>query len=393
MDFGKMALAVALSARKPKKTFPISRGKWYQGYVDAAWSNGEMTHRTKHEALCDCHTLALEFGNFYLDGRTTNAVPLEIQVVVETTESNRPVYYDVTFNGKQTVTMAPGERAKSDEIGMELYKGQTFYVRTYMKSSGYVYNVSSLVVNGEGVRAGNLLKSDSFTGIKQAVFGPLAIHAIPSGVDFKVVACIGDSISIGAGLGEEAVDNHIPGEVGFMQVGAMRAGMGFITLGMNGQSLDGFTQQKRLVRMDLAVKCDIAIVNYGTNDLTGARTLDALKDLYLDTWKSLKMRGLRVFQTTITPRTTSTDNWATVENQAPANARHGFGPDADRAVLNRWIRSIPSPHLDGVIDVAAITEAGVDSGRWVPDATTDGIHPNRRMHLLMADAVKEKVGS
>lgn len=390
MDFGKIALAMAMKKHKDR-AIAFSRCKWYQGVLDGSFGNGELTFRSKHVAFEDCHTPVIEFGNFYQDDdpvRLANCVPFDLTVAVQV--EGDPRFIDVTWDGgKPKQTFEPGERRKSDPLGIELTEGQSMIVSVYFEGTKFPYALVSQIANGEGVRAGNLLKSTTFSPTKQAIFSPLAIYATPTDQRFESIACFGDSISVGANFGEAPFEGYPVGELGFMQLAAMRSGRGYITLGMNGQSMDGFEPFKRLRRMDIANHCDIALFNYGTNDLAlTAKTLDQIKAYYLDNWKAAKLRGLRVYQTTITPRTTSTDNWATTGSQTPVNARHGFGPNSDRAVLNKWIRSIPSPHLDGYVEVADLVEPSRDAGTWANDTTDDGVHPNRRMHLLMAEAVQ-----
>lgn len=381
--------------KKTKRDYNIavSRCKWYQGVVDGSFGNGELTFRSKHVALTDCHSLVLEFGNFYQDDdpvRLANCVSFDLTVAVLVEGSTR--FYDVTWGGKSKETFNPGSKIKTDPIGMELSKGQSIIVSMFFQGTKFPYGLISQISNGEGVRAGNLLKSTTFSPTSQAIFSPLAIYAKTLDSSFESVACFGDSISIGANFGAAQFGSHPQGELGFMQLAALQSGRGYISLGMNGQSMDGFEPFKRLRRMEIASHCDIALFNYGTNDLAlTSKTVDQIKAYYLDNWKAAKMRGMRVYQTTITPRTTSTDSWSTVGNQTPINARHGFGPTSERAVLNDWIRSMPSPHLDGYIDVADVVETERNSGYWRPKTTDDGIHPVRETHIAMAEATRAKL--
>jgi lysophospholipase L1-like esterase len=177
-----------------------------------------------------------------------------------------------------------------------------------------------------------------------------------------------------------------------MQIGAMRAGLGYVSLGMNGQRSDGFINNARRNRMMLAQRCDKAVVEYGTNDLENGTTLENIKSYLSNIWEALHVRGVKqIYQTTIVPRTTSTDNWATTTNQTPTKAATSGGPDSTRTLLNEWIRSKPSPYLAGIIDIAPATEYGVNTGLWLPNKTPDGIHPNTQTHQAMADILADAV--
>lgn len=393
MDLGRTALAMAMKKHKDRAV-ALSRCKWYQGVLDGSFGNGELTFRSKHVAFTDCHTPVLEFGNFYQDDdpiRLANCVPFDLTLAVQV--EGDPRFIDVTWDGgKAKQTFEPGARYRTDSIGIELTKGQSMIVSMYFQGTKYPHGLVSQIANGEGVRAGNLLKSTTFAPTKQAIFSPLAIYATPSDQRFEAIACFGDSISQGAGFGDEPYGSYPLGDLGFMQLAAMESGRGYVALGMNGQSMDGFEPFKRLRRMDIANHCDIAIFEYGTNDLAlTSKTVDQIKAYYLDNWKAAKIRGMKVYQTTIVPRTTSTDNWATTGNQTPVNERHGFGPTSARSILNDWIRSVPSPHLDGYIEIADLCEPTRDSGYWAANTTDDGVHPNRRVHILMAEAVQAKI--
>lgn len=382
-------IARALALRgEAKETFPISRGKWYSGI-----SNGtdiDVTYRTKHEALCNCHTLRLVYGNFHTDDDPTRLTALSDYTINCTVEvSGR--FYNVTFGGKKTITVQPSGKVVSDPIGVEFTKGQTFYVRQHIvvaTSGKFPLGLTGLVANGEGMLAGDQTTAATYTAPTDAnSFAPLALYATPNAKGFKVVACIGDSISTGAGHTNVAVEGHIPGEVGFMQIAAMRAGYGYASLGMNGQRTDGFVQYKRLNRMVLVKDCDIAICNYGTNDLANQVALQTIKDNLLDIWAALTSRGIKVYQTTITPHTTSTDAWTTTTNQTPTNASTAGGAGTDRTLLNDWIRTIPSANLVGIIEVADVVESSRNSGLWKPGYTTDGIHPNNTGHTDIANVI------
>jgi hypothetical protein len=109
-----------------------------------------------------------------------------------------------------------------------------------------------------------------------------------------------------------------------------------------------------------------------------------------------------VYQTTITPRTTSTDGWATVANQTVV-----AGCGQPRTDLNAWLRAgapvngsgtpvaigtagaVPCPYLTGIYDAAATVEDATDPTKWKAATvlTGDGVHPNATGHALMAAAI------
>ena len=94
--------------------------------------------------------------------------------------------------------------------------------------------------------------------------------------------------------------------------------------------------------------------------------------------------GMQVWQATITPRSTSTDSFATTVNQTPLNA-------AVLTEVNDYIRTLPSP-LAGVIEASDAASSARNSGLWkvtgaAQYATSDGLHPSTDMHVAIAGLV------
>lgn len=380
--------------------YTVSRVKWYQGVLNT--TDADTTFRTRHEVLTDCHSIVLEYGNFYQDddpSRLASLFPYTIKVVVEVVDYTGTIrFLDVTFGGGGVaVTVPVGGWVKSDPIGINLKKGEVLAVRTYVITDNpgkFPYGVVGNAVNGEGKMAGDQLRNTNFTASNQtASLCPLAIYGIAKNKGFESVACVGDSISLGAGADANlSVNGGLVGELGFMQIAAIKSGRGYISLGMNGQASNGFQISSRPRRMALAKRCQVAIVNYGTNDTTQTnRPLAEIQGNLINMWEALQQAGLRVYQTTIVPRTNSTDGWVTEKNQTPVDPRTAGGPNSVRSMLNDWIRSVPSPALSGYIEAADPVETSRNSGIWIPGMTKDGIHPTTMGHNLAADAVLDKL--
>lgn len=146
--------------------------------------------------------------------------------------------------------------------------------------------------------------------------------------------------------------------------------------------------------------CSTMFCQYGFNDLfNSSRTAAQLQADLISIWTLGSARGVRVYQTTITPQNASTDGF--MANLTQANA----GAEAYRVTVNQWLRdgapissgaavpagttgapvsrcnvydktgakvvsaSGPAGHpLYGTIDVAGTIETGTDSGLWKPAA-------------------------
>jgi hypothetical protein len=95
-----------------------------------------------------------------------------------------------------------------------------------------------------------------------------------------------------------------------------------------------------------------------------------------------------IYQTTLTPRTTSTDDWATEANQTVYDSN--FAPGGPRDQLNALIKAaVGMNFLTNFIDVAAQVQAGDNIDIWLVNGTSgyctnDGLHPLGTCHALMA---------
>ncbi|HWI05577.1 MAG TPA: GDSL-type esterase/lipase family protein, partial [Acidimicrobiales bacterium] len=148
-------------------------------------------------------------------------------------------------------------------------------------------------------------------------------------------------------------------------------------------------------RLRLLEGCDVVLSNLGRNGInTALSTLATVQANFQFIWDYLIRRGLRVWQTTITPYTTSTDGFLTVGNQTPFT---GGAADQEqlRVAVNDWIRTVPSP-LSGVVDITAQVESAPNSGRWAADGTAnfrtvDGIHPSNAGDAALALALNPSI--
>lgn len=368
-----------------------TRSKWYD--KTSAGVDVNITYRTIHEASCDHENITLMYGNFYQDGRTTNLAPYTIKVSIDVAGIN----YPVTFDKATSRTVNLGERVLTDVVNVSLKKGDRFFVRAHvLQNAGERHPCGITTMNtGEGVAEGDL-SAGVYTARNPNpayVLGPLALYGTPSpsaGV-FKTVGLCGDSISVGAGHTNVAIDGHPIGEVGLLQIGAMKAGWGYVSIGMNGQKASDFADPaKRINQVAMVRGCSLVIVEYGTNDLTTAnKTLAALKADILTIHKAYWDIGIPTVQTTIAPRTTSTDAWATTANQTPINELTAGGEDSVRSQCNNWIRN----NTDGIrcIEIADLWDSGRNTGLWkdTPVHTVDGIHPNTYGHGTGAIPIRD----
>jgi hypothetical protein len=192
-------------------------------------------------------------------------------------------------------------------------------------------------------------------------------------------ACIGDRLTLGI-IGDAS------------NVGA-KGGSGFIAriLDQHGYPYFKFCKGGQQVADQVTLAATITatlanfgfsdvIVQSGLNDLSlGSRT-KAQIEADLQTIFAL-VAGKRIYKTTITPRTTTTDAWATTANQTPTVD----GNMADLTGLNTDIRA-GLANVYAVIEAAdaAMSARNSNIHKAPPAGTSDGTHFNSTRAALVA---------
>lgn len=164
---------------------------------------------------------------------------------------------------------------------------------------------------------------------------------------------------------------------------------------------DGVTELTNyLYRLDdIAARCEIAITAFGTNEIADSTTtLQSFKDMQFVLWRRLAAKGCRVWQTTITPQTTSTDGWATTTGQSKPTDGGFSGTTTLYSQVQAWlaagapyvingitVAAGQSGHpLAGVLDLATAVIDPATGWKWKAAHTNDGVHPNGTGYDAMA---------
>jgi hypothetical protein len=392
----------------------------YQGQSNG--TDTPRTYRSQHVALANITSLTLRYGNFYGtangavgDGTTDLVIACSVEIGGDSGNSGKIIRGYV--GGSRQVTIKPGGMADFT-IPVAIAKGTAFYVRTAVISGTYgigifgnwaagrggVDNVGTGASNsGEGDN-GSAGGDQTATGLPTAnvfdkMFSPFALLGTTSDGALPCVALIGDSILNGYsdmddyGFGRRAA-------AGIPHINLAHPGELARQFAVNGTSFTLVEQRYQMLRFGTD-----AICNYGTNDINAGRNVAALQGDLVTIWNMLKGFGLRTRQTTIVPKTTSTDGWTTTTNQTKVNSTY----DGYRVTVNQWLRdgaplvggapaavgtsgaarcavlsstgtltpaSGPAHPLAMVIDTATLLESAQDSGlhsvaavRSVPDIT------------------------
>lgn len=288
----------------------------------------------------------------------------------------------VLFSGSATGTIANGATLFSDALPISIPKHAKFWVIiNWSSTTGVLYSpidVSGgstigdqfeMAVSGltDKTLSGSIPDSDN-------CYPPVAIIGMTT--DPSVVI-VGDSIAMGEGdtVGDSTGDFGLIAR----SVGPQCAYMNLAQYADSAQMfVSGSTRRQALLQYASHMICE-----YGFNDIFNAgRSVSAVAaDLatirgYMTALGSDK----RAYQTTITPYTTTTDNWATLANQTPQTN------NGNRVSLNAAIRA-----LTYFYETADAIESARDSGKLKVTGsafgyTTDGGHLNTAGYELVRTA-------
>jgi lysophospholipase L1-like esterase len=203
------------------------------------------------------------------------------------------------------------------------------------------------VGNGEGTSAGVDYCADGSGDVVQSAgdtnhYSPVAVQGDCYGNPVKSVALIGDSIMAGygdggylpnsGGFGVRALTN----QTGLTYVQGTNPSFGYTDVAQSGDTAASYANPAyNKLRLQVTQLCTNVISNYGTNDLIGAAGSAAgIVTSLLTIAADYTSQNIPFFQTTLSPKTYSTDGWQTVAHQSVASVTaEGF-----RRSVNNWLR-------------------------------------------------------
>lgn len=355
--------------------------------------NARVRHRLTTEQAV--HGIRFVYSNWSLSasgsvGEVDGPSPLTYRAALEIDGQVRRM----TFNGGQpSAECQPGADVVTDPLEITLPAGAVFFSRSFYSGTTEIFARPLPIYRewGEYIEIGaDGDKTLSTTGLPRpnttAGYGPSAILG-SLGRKQPAIAILGDSIANGNSGGDNPDG---PAEnLGYI-ARAINDRYGFIRLTNPSDTLYSFTVDNKRRMHLLEGRVTHAICEHGINDVTMGRTFEQMRAKYLEQWSALAARGIKVFQCTLTPRTESGDQHATLASQKPVR---GCGPGGVREQVNKWIRSTPAP-LAGYFEVADRLESARDSGLWRVDGTpakfvhgAGGVHPTPYGHTLAAAAI------
>ncbi|CDM57381.1 SGNH/GDSL hydrolase family protein [Rhizobium favelukesii] len=297
------------------------------------------------------------------------------------------VFTQVTWGGQPTVTLST-TTVVSDPINLTIPAGAQFWERTVnLTNTVSLFPLQQLPASSQalGVSDGNsasdLGNSGTITATStQTTFGATVMIGDIAAPNAKSYVIFGDSIA----WGEGDISNVGPkGGNGWLGRALDVHGYPYLKIAKQGQqAADLVSSPSRVQSLLAAMSFTDAVVEYGVNDLrlgrTQAQILADQQTIYG------YVPGKRIYQTTITPRSSSTDSWATTVNQTAKTD----GNMAALNPLNAAIRAKPA-NVNTVLEAADAAMSARDSDIWggAFPPTTDGTHPNSVKAASMAAAL------
>lgn len=310
-------------------------------------------------------TIVLAFPTW---GVNTSGVEVALPgtyVVKASIEYPAGTFTQVTFDGASSLTVNPSSPYRlSDTMSVPIPASTVFFVKCFVTwttaDTFWLANQTAGSLSTEWTARGIGLTDQTqtvtaLTPTNSAGFGPAVltiVDTIP-----KTLGLLGDSICF-------APDQPSPIDASKFMERAMRQQIPTINHGISGNSFSAYYVDSHNSRRLMAGRITHLISEYGTNDtFQGGMTLAQMQSNAQSLWFEYLNRGVKVWQATLTPRTTSTDSWATTANQTISSA----GAEALMQSFNTWIRAnFASLGLTGILEMRHAVDL-TDSGKWSVD--------------------------
>jgi hypothetical protein len=312
---------------------------WFASLSGGTNTDGES--RSWHVAKADCTDLAFRWVNFCTstDGGNSGST-VTYSAYMELADGTM---IQLTFNGAAIITVPVGGSVVSDTVSVQLLAGTGFWIRTYTQvasgGGGWVYTKKLLSANGEGAWAGTVPRTPTAGAVASAnahIVAPVVIQGkSPKATFVPSVIVIGDSIAGGAGDITTSLSAPAGDNLGWIRRRLVEFDIAYHPTDRAGDSATGFNLTTGRRRRSLVPYFTHALCEYGTNDLfNNGSSLAVSQGALRSLWMHAFADDVVTYQTTISPRTTSTDGWLTVANQTTTSSTQ----EAIRVQLNAWLR-------------------------------------------------------
>ena len=330
--------------------------------------------------------VVVDMANWYANGvevAGVNDYTVKVALEIDGTTvgaSGTKMYF--TWNGQTSTNVsALAARTRSDPLGVTLTKGSEVWLWVFvsglsagqkfplMRSSrstgkGEGFNVDpSTAGPGTDITAyGTAWSADPNGKLNVRIPGVSGLYGIPAKLS-SVPFLFGDSIP--SGTGESSCYGATNGSSNYLDFGwfnrACNNHWPREVIGISGTTLAAWNTRVQSYRRRghvAGLYFSHAICELGINDINASGvTLATVQGLMIAAWKDLGTYRRPVYQTTLGPYTTSTDNWASLAGQSSALPS---GQEAVRTTTNDWLRDgSPITAATGVAAATGTTAVGV----------------------------------
>lgn len=340
-------------------------GNWF-----TSGANPQVNCRTSHfnESGIPLTSLALIYGGYAIT-TVAEAICPNNYTITASIEYPAGTFKQVTWSASTSGVVTAGINLISDYVNVSIPANTQFWVRTYgVAAGGGIFPVSGASLNttmGDlGEQAASGLADKTLGGTISGSVNTLRPAAILSNVpsNFQSWCGLGDSIMNGTGFPNYDSHTNI-GSFGFAATGLVP----WIQGAVGGTEAHPQTVANAMqYRLDLLKKAGVThvIVEWGVNDMAFLINSSATIEADLNTiWTNISGNGQKVYQTTITPATNSTDTFMTVANQTAYSTDFVGGASSVYGIVNAFIRTAPSP-LSGYIEVSSAVESSLNAATW-----------------------------
>jgi hypothetical protein len=374
------------------------------GHSGAVYNVG--TRRLVRNSGAALTNLFARFANWYWDGSTAGELatgnPILVRASIEYPIGG--ALFQMTLNGATDMVIQSGQTIQTDKIaGLTIPAGALYYVHQFISNTvsgtsynslpqgrAYIYYDGSNGGNEKYARGSTVTDQTGTLGGQSStpstapanLYQPLVIAGTPvvSGTLPPSFAIFGDSISFGFDEDQQqrvsdSYRNAGPWERWIGGVG----GYGYTNLSRSGAKASGYAGIAGgtfpLIWNATKDCFSHAIVALGRNDIGtyNAAQIQASVERLVG---FLVQNKKRVWVSTITPLSSSTDGYVTTTNQT-ADA------STDRTAFNAVVRANAIAQASGCLDLADRFESARDSGKWRCDGavafastvTGSGLHP------------------
>jgi len=366
----------------------------------------ESMSRSSHFSMADVDgDVYIEFPNYKIDlGRETpTGSSTNMTAAIEKVDGT---LYQVKFGGAVMGTAASGATLQGIASDVVLKKGELFWLRVWRSSdAGMLYGSTAYNSIGvtDGIETATFLSSGegfnygaSRTDVTMAT-GPVSNNGtfmyrpsvIAAYTDCVAVVNFGDSKSVGQG---DSINSFTAARGNFAR--SVEGKVAYAVFGLGSETLYNLTSNATypnpmVNRIALVNKYFTHVyTNFGMNDFFAVSPNRTAAQFASDLAIFCSKFTIPVIAATAPPRTTSTDSWATVENQTVATN------EAQRVLFNNSLRagaligtSTGCRMVSGYFDYADALESGRNSGKWKVSTkpwTADGIHESQWGYIQAA---------